>query len=144
MEAKAALGSPFLTASRPDIMAIDPTGRFLYVPSTTLDNVWVHAIDADSGVLTPVPGSPFPAGTTPNAVAVDPSGQFVYVSNYQSSNVSGYVIDPGSGALTPISGSPPLLPLPVHVIKTERARFARRWFFKKYLYAFTFLPHVAE
>ncbi len=99
-------GSPFSAGSGPIELAVEPTGRFLYVANITSNNVSAYAIDATSGALTLVPGSPFSAGDGSHAVAVEPTGNFIYVVNIRSSNISAYTIDAITGALTPVPGSP--------------------------------------
>jgi 6-phosphogluconolactonase len=98
-------GSPFATGSTPYSVAVDPTGKFVYVPSSS-GTVWAYALTAATGALTSVTGSPFATGTAPFSVAVDPSGKFAYVANLGSNNVSAYTIDTNTGALTQITGSP--------------------------------------
>jgi 6-phosphogluconolactonase (cycloisomerase 2 family) len=98
------LGLPAGT-SVPRAVAIDPTGRFLYVaggPAATPGTVSAYTIDAASGNLTSIAGSPFAAGQAPAAVSADPTGAFLYVTNSGSGNVSVYAIDSTSGVLSPI------------------------------------------
>lgn len=95
-------------------VAIDPSGRFLYVANVGAGvadpgTLSAYSIDSGTGALTPVAGSPFAAGNGPDSVVVDPSGRFVYAANYGwpgSGTVSAYAIDAGTGALTPVAGSP--------------------------------------
>lgn len=87
-------------------LAVDPSGRFVYVADSHSNWVAAFTINAASGTLTPVPGSPFPAGTGPASVTVEPSGQFVYVTNIDSNNVSAFIINGATGALTLVPGSP--------------------------------------
>ena len=86
-------------------MAVDPSGRFVYVANFLDNSVSGYAIDSTSGALTLMPGSPFPA-SFPVSVAVDPTGRFAYVTNLAEGTVSGYTISAITGALTPIPGSP--------------------------------------
>jgi 6-phosphogluconolactonase len=112
----AVAGSPFATGSNPLSLAIDPSGRFLYVATYGPLNygsggVSAYAIDATSGALTPITpffrlSSLFSAGTGTNSVIVDPSGKYVYVANELSNDISMFTIDAGSGALTAMTGSP--------------------------------------
>jgi 6-phosphogluconolactonase (cycloisomerase 2 family) len=98
------LGLPAGT-SVPRAVAIDPTGRFLYVaggPAAAPGTVSAYTIDSASGNLTSIAGSPFAAGQAPAAVSADPSGAFLYVTNSGSGNVSVYAIDSTSGVLSPI------------------------------------------
>lgn len=99
------------TATYPRGIAVDPSGKFLYVtietswlgPSTAVD---AYSIDAASGALTRIPGAPFTAGANPIAAVCDPSGRFLYVSNADAPSVSAFSIDPDSGVLMEIAGSP--------------------------------------
>ena len=77
-------GSPFAAGTDPLGMAVDPTGKFAYVPNVGSDNISAYTIDATSGALTPMTGSPFSAGRGAYAVAIDPSGKFAYVANSDS------------------------------------------------------------
>jgi 6-phosphogluconolactonase len=104
-------GSPFAAGTWSASVAVDPTGKFVYVANTGLypikGSVSGYSIGAN-GALTPVPGSPFTARDSPSSVAVDPTANFVYVANYNDSNVpniSGYSIG-ANGTLTPAPGSP--------------------------------------
>jgi len=45
-------------------MAIDPTGRFVYVANRNSHNVSAYAINPRTGALTAVPGQPFSVGAT--------------------------------------------------------------------------------
>jgi 6-phosphogluconolactonase len=97
----------------PRSVAVDPSGKFLFVANYYHQTVRAYQIDQNTGSLTQAPGSPFPAGNNPLSVTVDLSGQFVYVANgYHggSGSVSAYSIDPNSGSLTPVPGSPFALP----------------------------------
>lgn len=61
-------GSPFLAGDFPEGVAVEPTGRFLYVTNSNSNNVSVFGIDATTGALTPVSGSPFAAGKSPGGL----------------------------------------------------------------------------
>jgi DNA-binding beta-propeller fold protein YncE len=86
-------------------VAVDPTGKFAYVPNSGSNDVSGYAINATSGALKPVKGSPFAAGTNTDGVAVDPLGKFAYAANDGSNNVSAYAIST-NGALQQAKGSP--------------------------------------
>jgi 6-phosphogluconolactonase len=107
------------TTSGTGPMAIDPTGKFLYVPyQFVVVNVGsdgglaAYSIDASSGALTAVPGSPFGVGGVPNSVAIDASGKFLIVSMYPrlggppGNCLAVLSIDANTGALTTVPGSP--------------------------------------
>lgn len=66
-------GSPFTVASSSDtitgLLAIDPSGRFVYVPSAGSSVIYALSIDSATGALTAVPGSPFPSGASPGQIS---------------------------------------------------------------------------
>ena len=93
---------------------VHPTGRFLYT-TTTIDNIagnsshlWGYAIDAGTGVPTPLPGSPWfdSVGKVTTNLKVEASGRFVYAVHRAAAEITGFAIVPASGALTPLPGSP--------------------------------------
>lgn len=88
-----------------DGLAIDPTGRRLYVTSPVDNTVSEYTIAAQTGLLTAV-GRPVATGAAPSDVKIDPSGHYLYVSNFAGGTISEYVIDPDTGALTEASNSP--------------------------------------
>ena len=65
-------GSPYTTDTLSVAVAVDPSGKFLYVTNgdPPANNISAFAIDANTGALTPVPGSPFAAGANPQSIAV--------------------------------------------------------------------------
>jgi 6-phosphogluconolactonase (cycloisomerase 2 family) len=65
-------GSPFATDTLSTAIAIDPSGKFLYVANgdPPANNISAFAIDPGTGALTPVPGSPFAAGANPQSIVV--------------------------------------------------------------------------
>jgi 6-phosphogluconolactonase len=106
-------GSPFPTGQGPNVVTMDPTGKFVYVPNVSFciicppGSVSAYSVNTGNGALTPVPGSPFPdTALGPLGAAVDPTGKFLYVSNYVAGSVSAYTINASSGALTAVPGSP--------------------------------------
>jgi 6-phosphogluconolactonase (cycloisomerase 2 family) len=98
--------SPYNTfGAKPEGIAIDPQGKYLYVTNYGDDNVSSYSIDPSTGALTLVAGSPFATGNkngVPNPgpinVTVDPSGQYVYVANYLDGSVS--MFSSNAGVLT--------------------------------------------
>jgi len=85
----------------PNSVTVDPSGKFVYVASygarLTLSEVYVYAIDSNTGTLTAVTGSPFDAGAAPTGIAIDPSGKFAYVTNSVSTNILAYSINSSTG-----------------------------------------------
>ena len=93
-------------------MAIDPSGRFVYVANQGSENISAFSIDSMTGAFTAVAGSPFAA--TPlemhlaAAIVVEPSGKFAYVANRFASAVSSRFPSMANGRLDSRS-SPRLL-----------------------------------
>ena len=84
----------------PQGVAVDPSGRFVYVSNRSSATVSMYSIDQSTGALTSITTA-VAAGSNPSGVACDPSGRFVYVSN--DSTVSMYSINQSTGALTSIT-----------------------------------------
>ncbi|MGB8522094.1 MAG: beta-propeller fold lactonase family protein [Candidatus Acidiferrales bacterium] len=87
-------------------VAVDPSGKFAYVPNgdgAEPDNVAIYTINATTGALTSLGQVDVVEGYA-NSVAVDPSGRFAYVASQNSSggNVSVYKINTTTGTLTSV------------------------------------------
>lgn len=95
--------STIAAGANPVAMAMDSTGKFLFVADSVTSTVAAFSI-ASSGQLTAV-GAPLATGTTPVSVRVHPTGQFVFTANQGSNDVSAFSFD-SSGTLTALSGSP--------------------------------------
>jgi 6-phosphogluconolactonase (cycloisomerase 2 family) len=98
-------------------LAVDSSGRFLYVANAsapnnlvpTIGNISAFNIDPNTGALTSVLGSPFTVsqGNGPTAITVDPGGRFVYaITSGTSFSIWGFAITPTNGQLTPLTNSP--------------------------------------
>jgi YVTN family beta-propeller protein len=98
-------------------LAVDSSGRFLYVANAAATNSSVPSqgnisgfnIDPNTGALTPILGSPFTSinGSLPTALTVDPSGRFVYAITSESSfSIWCFAITPTNGQLTAVTNSP--------------------------------------
>jgi 6-phosphogluconolactonase len=102
-------GAPKLLAQRDSVfpagVAVDPTGRFLYVPDNDAFLVRGFAIGAN-GTLTPAGTQPYGAPSSAGSRGITIVGDLVYVANTAASNVHGFRIQPATGALTPLPGSP--------------------------------------
>lgn len=100
--------SPFNAGLTPQGLALDPTGRFLYVANQQSQDVTGFSVDASTGALTELPGSPFRIGNSPEAIGIDPTGRFLYVSAIGTQGQSTYVfmIDASTGVLSAGPGSP--------------------------------------
>jgi 6-phosphogluconolactonase len=103
-------GSPQSSVSAAAVLAIDPTGKFLYVGGN--GGVAAYSIDAASGELTAVPGSPVNVDGVPYSAAIDASGKFLIVSTSPPPGgapgncLAVLSIDPSNGTVTPVPGSP--------------------------------------
>ena len=72
-------GSPYAIGSNPVWLSVSPTGRFVLVAdpgslrNDGTDMIWIYAVDAVSGALTPTASSPFatpPGRNTPDVIAI--------------------------------------------------------------------------
>jgi 6-phosphogluconolactonase len=103
---------PPFAAVIPQSLAVDPSGKFLYVaslinPADYVAIISSYAINQSTGALTLVPGSPLGIGDCGAMdLAMDPRGKFIYISCEDSRLIVGIVADPTTGALTTIPGSP--------------------------------------
>jgi 6-phosphogluconolactonase len=110
--------------AQPDGIAIDPTGKFVYVADYLWNAVAAYAINVTTGTLTPVKGSPFAAGYGPEYVAIDPRGKFAYVTDAAGPPpIAAYSIDKTTGALT-LTGSFDAGDGPADVVVDPRGKFA--------------------
>jgi 6-phosphogluconolactonase (cycloisomerase 2 family) len=82
-------------------LAVDPSGRFVYVINNSSNDISAFAINATTGALTPV-GTAVSAGAPPQSITVDLSGRFAYVTLYDgvNSNITAFAINPSNGALS--------------------------------------------
>ena len=85
----------------PAWLAIDPTGRYLYVLNLTSESISAFAIDWQTGTLHAVVFSPFPVGAKPLSVEVNSGGTGVSVAHIEDLEDSHFLVDPATGALTP-------------------------------------------
>jgi 6-phosphogluconolactonase (cycloisomerase 2 family) len=97
-----------------NIIAIDPTGRYLYVSDETGNTIYGFTISQTDGTLTPIAGLGASFTTNLNApsdLIIDRTGTFLYAVNNGNATVSEYTIGAG-GVLTagPVttSGTAPL------------------------------------
>ena len=122
-------GSPFSTVSKPEALAIDPQGKYLYVSSypasstPATSEVDAYTISSTDGALTPVPGSPYVEPNSPYCsngawdMAIHPSGNFLILPNMCEGIVI-YQIGRSTGTLTLVKGSPFPNPFPTGVIQS--------------------------
>jgi len=94
-------------------MAIDPTGKFLYVANlgsnaTDAATISMFTINRNTGVLTATAPAQVPTGFFPQGIGA--SANFVYTANSDDNSVSMFTINSGSGLLTPLSPSETVVP----------------------------------
>jgi 6-phosphogluconolactonase (cycloisomerase 2 family) len=105
-------GSPLQGLSPFDFIAVEPSGRFLYVAGPNSGGpgagvITALAVNTATGSFTPVMGSPYAADDPkPGPLLVDPSGSFLFVPNSNANSISAYAIDAASGTLKHVAGSP--------------------------------------
>ena len=111
-------GSPFSTGtlSDPLSLAVDSTGKFLYVAdfqgdgSPSGNNIAEFSINASTGALAPIPQGACSVPSTgglPTALVADPTAQFIFVSSIAGGGaiVCSFSIN-SQGVLEPVTGSP--------------------------------------
>jgi 6-phosphogluconolactonase (cycloisomerase 2 family) len=102
--------TPAAVGSNPRAVAIEPSGRFVYVAGDLNGTVSGFAVDRVTGVPTPLPGSPFAtSGFLPIPMVIDRSGRFIYVGQSVGSfggSIAVFAVDAATGALAHIPGSP--------------------------------------
>jgi 6-phosphogluconolactonase (cycloisomerase 2 family) len=101
------IGSAKSVGSAAESVAIDPTGKYLYVANSGDATVSGFTITAGTGALTSIgtaTATGAAASTSPTALIVDPSSQYLYVANGDDGTVSLLTIGAG-GALT-LVGTP--------------------------------------
>jgi 6-phosphogluconolactonase (cycloisomerase 2 family) len=94
-------------------IAVDPTGRFLYVSNlgsnaTDAATVSMFTINPTTGLLTANSPAQVPTGFFPQGIAA--SSNFVYTANSDDNSVSMFTINTSSGLLTALSPSETSVP----------------------------------
>ena len=86
-------GSPFAAGNRPFDIALDTTGKYLYVANRTDGTISAYTVGTGSA-LTAVPGSPFGSGQQVISLAQDPAGTYLLAgANGGGPDLSMYSID---------------------------------------------------
>jgi 6-phosphogluconolactonase len=105
-----------------DSLAIDPSGKFLYVEASP-GAIYQLAVNGSTGELTSI------ATTTETAdlreVIADPNGKFVFANDLTGGRVFAYLIG-GNGSLSPVSGSPFTVPAngqPANLVIESNGKF---------------------
>lgn len=90
----------------PSAIAVDPTGKYVYVTDKAQNEVFGYSIaNNTTGALTGLVSSPFATGQYPLAITFEPRGKYAYVANYNSSTVSSYSLNLSNGSLGASAGS---------------------------------------
>jgi 6-phosphogluconolactonase (cycloisomerase 2 family) len=99
------LGARFSSQGNvPREMVADAAGRRLYVCNRDSSNIGVFAIDAVTGVLSPIPGSPFAIVDAPFGLALHPDGRTAVVSSVADNAVFLLHLDAVTGAPSVAAG----------------------------------------
>lgn len=106
-------GNPVATGVRSTLIALEPSGRFVYVGGTSATGTGALAvltIDPATGALTPIPSGPIALSAVPRILLVDPSGSFLYViaagASAGADEITPYALDASTGAANPIAAAP--------------------------------------
>ena len=86
--------------TNPNYVAVDPTGRFVFVTNQSSATVQAYTINQTTGGLTSV--GAVASGANPQQVEVEPTGRFVFVANMGVNTVQAYTINQSTGALTSV------------------------------------------
>lgn len=90
----------------PATLAIDPSGKYIYSASRTVDSAPIFKIDPVTGWLTETPESRFNTRLrSPFSYGFHPSGRFLYVAG-RGGGVAAFTVDSKSGALDYVPNSP--------------------------------------
>ena len=103
------------TGINSESMALDPSGKFLYIAnlvSNAMDSATVSmfSINSTTGILTPTTPAMVSTGFFPQGIAVDPSGKFAYTANSDDNTVSIFTISSSTGVLTPTTPAALVIP----------------------------------
>jgi 6-phosphogluconolactonase len=79
---------------------VHPNGKFLYASNRGHDSITVFAVDAQTGMLTPVEYVPT-QGRLPRNFAIDPGGAHLLVGNQYGNRIVVFRLDQQTGKLTP-------------------------------------------
>jgi 6-phosphogluconolactonase (cycloisomerase 2 family) len=90
-------------------LAVDPTGRFLYIasPAAAAPLMLVYSINPTTGCVTLV--QRIVTGAGPKSIGINSSGACLYLTSQIANTISAYTINPTTGVLTFVgsAGTPP-------------------------------------
>jgi 6-phosphogluconolactonase (cycloisomerase 2 family) len=88
-------------AAEASSIAMDPSGRIIYLASLESGTIDTFRIDPDSGALTKA-GKSLSLGSLSTSIAVGPSGRFAYVVKLDTGKIASFEINPDNGKLTQV------------------------------------------
>jgi len=106
------VGSPITAGQAVQVLALHPSGKYLYAANSGEDDVSLFTISS-SGVLEEVPPRAS-TGTGPTLLTIDAAGAYLYVANSGSFNLSVFSIG-SNGALTAVGNPTPLGMTPINL-----------------------------
>ena len=88
----------------PQVMALDPLGRFAFVCDLLTREIWSYTIDGTNGDLTfqssvVLPLAPGGVGPNPASITIHPTGKFAYIGMNNANDIQVFSIDQTTGAL---------------------------------------------
>ena len=91
----------------PGALAVDTTGKFLYVATPgSSSSLWVFSITA-GGILDPnISGSPFSLTGGNSFLVMEPRGKYFYIGDSSNHRIAAYSYDANTGVPTAVTGSP--------------------------------------
>ena len=112
-----------LAGTNPESLAVDPSGRYVYVANFGDGTLSQFSVTA-SGALLPMTPPTVPAGSQPGAITVDPWGRSAYAANQLGDSISQYLVGI-DGALAPMeTATVPTGTSPVAFTIAPSGRFA--------------------
>ena len=98
------------TDERAHAIAMDPNGKFAFVPHTRPNKIFQFVIETETGVLksNDPPTLVRKQNTGPRHLWFHPSGEFVFGSDEQGSSITSYCLDPKTGSLAVVETLPSL------------------------------------
>ena len=100
------------SGAEPEDVAVDPTGRWVYVANPDAGSISQLRIDPTTGALTMVAEFTSELLTFPTGIAFSPDGSSLYAADYGAGNVVEFDVDPNTGALNPKSDPIAAVPQP--------------------------------
>ena len=90
-------------------LAMDNSGRFLYVANSATQQIYGYIFNNSNGNLSPMAGSPFSTGASggPFGVAIDPLGEWLFSSDGTANTVSSFAISYAAGLAGALSPANP-------------------------------------